>query len=164
MLKTSIAGLLSIGCVLVVAGCGKSSSAGNTGSGGNSGQDAGSGGSGSGSGGSASGSGGASGLTQCAGSTFGSCTQAEIKTYSDCVTTACDSEYKTCLGAGYKSGTYSGPCGDHTKCVSACNCDSTCISQCTQSSECTTCEQSYATCGASCSLPACVGLGVDGGL
>ncbi|HEY2901870.1 MAG TPA: hypothetical protein VGL59_14905, partial [Polyangia bacterium] len=121
-------GFLSIGCVLVGAGCGKSSSAGNTGSGGDSGQDAGSGSGGSGSGG------GASGLSQCVGSAFGNCSQADITTFTDCVATACDSEYKTCLGAGYKSGTYSGPCGDYTKCVSACKCDTTCASQCTQSS------------------------------
>ncbi|HEX3698066.1 MAG TPA: hypothetical protein VH374_22030 [Polyangia bacterium] len=156
MRKASISGVLMIGCLVAAAGCGKSSSA--AGSGGSSGQDG-----GNGSGGSSS-AGGANGYSQCADSMLPNCTQAEISTLTDCVANACDSDHKTCLGPGYKSGTFSGPCAAHGQCTQDCKCDMTCVAQCPQSSECQTCEISYASCASSCSIPACAGLGGDGGI
>jgi len=98
----------------------------------------------------------------------GSCTQAEIDTYDNCVFGQCGSAVTTCYGAGYQSGSFSGPCGSYGSCISKCSCtDSACKTACGQpSSDCSTCGTNIATCAFSstCMIPACLlgGTGVGG--
>jgi hypothetical protein len=106
-----------------------------------------------------------SSVNKC-GSSSGSntCTEAENKAYSDCLTSACDSKYTECFGAGYKTGTFSGPCGTYLTCVNACACnDTACTSKCTAPSACTTCLQGIGSCSATCTAPACATGGSSGG-
>ena len=54
-------------------------------------------------------------------------------TYYACVAGKCDAEAKTCFGAGYASGTFSGACQALITCTMACPCDSTgttCLTLC----------------------------------
>ena len=64
--------------------------------------------------------------------------------YVTCVKNKCSAAYKTCLGAGYESGQFSGgTCEDYMNCVSKCNsggtCDENCAAECTMGSACQTC-------------------------
>jgi hypothetical protein len=127
------------------------------------------GGKGSGDGG---GTGGASGgfnpgrsLT-CAAGGMNNCTDAQLSTYNTCVTNACASSFRTCFGAQYQSGTFSGTCGTWFTCTSACNCgDSACLLACGfPAGDCATCLLSLETCSADCTEPACLsGGGGTGG-
>ena len=110
------------------------------------------------------GTGGASGTfgnpMMCTGAGSGAtntCTATETTTYGNCVQAACNTTYTTCLGAGYKTGTYGGACGTWFKCASACPCtDTTCLLACgPPSADCTTCLQQFSTCSATCTEPAC---------
>lgn len=85
------------------------------------------------------------------------CTQAEQNAYSNCVTTACDTQYKECLGPNYRSGNFSGACGTYIQCFNACACnDTACFVACGQpDTACQTCLLSFTSCSASCTVPAC---------
>ncbi|MDB4973324.1 MAG: hypothetical protein JWN48_1665 [Myxococcaceae bacterium] len=99
---------------------------------------------------------------------YGACTSAEAKVFTDCVDTACSSQYKTCYGADYKQGKFGGACKDYLTCASACpDCDATCVQKCKPSSECTSCLSSFSSCSSSCidNLDCATGgLGGDAGL
>lgn len=85
------------------------------------------------------------------------CTQAEQDAYTDCLTTMCDAPYKKCLGDGYKTGNFGGPCGTFIECSNACDCDDTaCTQACTPSSECTSClTNDVSPCVQKCEIPEC---------
>jgi hypothetical protein len=99
------------------------------------------------------------GLTCTTGST-GTCTQAELDTYDNCIASQCGSTLATCYGSGYQSGSFSGPCGTYGSCVSKCSCtDTACKTACGQpSSACQSCLTPYTACifSASCTIPACL--------
>ena len=99
------------------------------------------------------------GLTCFTGSA-GSCTQAELDTYDNCVISQCGSVIATCFGSGYKTGSFSGPCASYGSCVSKCNCtDSACKTACGQpASACQTCQSNIGSCAltSTCSIPACL--------
>ena len=117
-----------------------------------------------------SGSGTASGFKQCStgSSSSSKCTEAEFKPYTDCYSNNCDTKYKECFGADYKSGTFSGACGTWVTCTQKCDCSASnyasCITACTQDSACTECSKGFLACGNGCTLPACATGGTpDGG-
>jgi hypothetical protein len=97
----------------------------------------------------------------------GACTSEQVKPYSDCIQGKCDSAFTACYGAGYKTGSFSGPCGTLITCQSKCGCnDSACRAACGQpSAECQTCGVSLGTCVASsgCTFPTCGGADAGGG-
>jgi hypothetical protein len=168
--------LLSLACaggsVQVTSGSGGGAPAGGHGGGagaGAGGTAAGGGGGagGGGSGGGGSGAGGAqnpnpTGLCPSDGAT---CTQAEWNAYTACVADACDSQYRTCLGADYRSGTYAGPCGPWAQCLSACGCGNAgCRAGCpAQTAVCATCYANVSSCLVSCTIPACAFAARDAG-
>jgi hypothetical protein len=97
----------------------------------------------------------------------GTCTAEQNKAYSDCVTSKCDAQYQMCLGAGYKSGSYGGPCGAWVGCTAKCGCDDqNCRTACgLPPMECQTCftGQLTACLGSSgCTAPVCTGTGTGG--
>lgn len=97
----------------------------------------------------------------------GTCTQSELNTYNNCVQNACNTQFVTCYGTGYKSGSFSGPCGSYMQCQSACACtDTACRNACTIPATCTSCLTTIGTCtvSAACTVPACLGGGFDGGI
>lgn len=106
-----------------------------------------------------------SGFKNCGVTSGTSCTEAEMKPYSDCLTDKCDTGYKKCYGDGYKSGTFSGPCGTWMACVQKCDCnDTSCILACKPDEACQACSTEISTCGDSCTEPECSKQGVpDGG-
>jgi hypothetical protein len=114
-------------------------------------------------GGSGGASGSGSGIKMCAPDN-NTCTAAESKAYSDCVTTACDTQYKECLGPNYKSGSYSGACGTYVNCFNACPCnDTTCLLGCgLPDAACQACLASFQTCSGTCTEPACYSTGGTG--
>ncbi|MCK6535837.1 MAG: hypothetical protein L6Q84_22950 [Polyangiaceae bacterium] len=139
---------------LTMAACGGDDGGGGSSTGGAS--SGGGGGSGATGGGSSGGSGG------CGGGGGNTC-----KEYTDCAQAKCDTEYQECLGAGYKSGSFSGgKCETYMNCVTACNCDTTCTSKCTMDSACQGCMTgTLASCTSSkCSaeLQQCAGTGGAG--
>ncbi len=107
------------------------------------------------------------GMACPSGSQQGSCTAAESKAYGDCIITKCDSQYSMCLGSGYKTGTFGGPCGTWMTCQSKCGCnDSACVTACGQPpAACSTCIQSLSSCvlNSGCQIPTCAGGGGAGG-
>jgi hypothetical protein len=125
-------------------------------------------GSSGGGGGNDGGGSGGSGGNMCAPNTGTSCTQAEINTYNTCVQNACNSEFVTCYGPSYKSGTFSGVCASYMQCQNACACtDTACRSACVIPAGCTSCLTAIGTCsvGSGCTIPACLsGGGFDGGI
>ena len=95
------------------------------------------------------------------------CTDAENKTYGDCVVSACDTKFTECYGAGWKTGSFTGPCGTYITCTQACACgDTACYTKCGQpDAACSTCIEGSASCAQSCKAPACASTsgGVDSG-
>src|SRR4029077_8431019 len=53
------------------------------------------------------------------------CTAEQNQVYDDCVFDRCDAPYQMCFGAGYRSGTFSGPCGSYVNCLARCSCNDT---------------------------------------
>jgi len=104
--------------------------------------------------GNASSSGSGSGYKDCSGSSSGvTCTnQADVTKYSQCVATACDSQYKQCFGDNFKSGTFGGACGTWITCTQKCGCgDTACAQACGLPDQaCQDCEKGFATCAQSC--------------
>ena len=97
------------------------------------------------------------------------CTEAELKPYSDCVLEKCDTSYKQCYGDDYRNGNFSGPCGTWMACVQKCDCtDTACVLACKLDEACKTCSEDaqVETCGESCIEPECSKQGTpkpDGG-
>lgn len=89
------------------------------------------------------------------------CTAADEKSYSDCLTTKCDAQYSECLGAGYKSGSFGGACGAMMQCSNACACgDTACASKCVPDAACQSCLlNKVSPCTEQCPRPACYGGG-----
>lgn len=85
------------------------------------------------------------------------CTDAEIKPYSDCINDKCGAKFAECYGPGYKTGNFGGPCGTYITCSNACACnDTTCYQKCgTPAPACSTCLQGVGTCTSACTAPAC---------
>lgn len=111
-----------------------------------------------------SGSSGSFSTCKSSGSSSNSCTQAELKTYNDCVLSKCDSAYKECYGPDYLKGTYSGACGDTITCYQKCDCtDFTCLGACKPSDACTTCSQKISACSKECTAPECLTKPADAG-
>jgi hypothetical protein len=105
-------------------------------------------------------------LMMCGGGSVSTntCTTAETNTYNNCVQTACNDTYTTCLGAGYRSGTFGGTCGATFKCTSACACTNfTCLAACAPSLDCVACLEEFSTCSATCTEPACYSSGAGTG-
>lgn len=86
------------------------------------------------------------------------CSDADLKPYSDCVSNACDTQFKQCYGADYKNGSFGGVCGPYVTCVQKCACsDTACTTACGQAQgimECGKCLGTL-TCADACTLPAC---------
>jgi len=100
----------------------------------------------------------------CSDTTGTSCTEAEMKPYSDCLMDKCDTSYKKCYGDGYKSGSFSGPCGTFITCLQKCDCtDTQCILACKPDEACSTCSEEMQTCAGSCTEPECSKIGNDAG-
>jgi hypothetical protein len=102
-------------------------------------------------------------------SSSSTCSTTDLNAYSNCVIAACDSNYKTCLGPNYKTGSYSGVCATYIGCVNACACnDTTCTTACgLPDASCQTCLSQLTTCSATCTIPSCFlsgGGGTGGGL
>jgi len=93
-----------------------------------------------------------------------SCTEAQTKPYSDCLLTACDAQYRECLGPSYQSGTFSGTCAVYMGCLSKCACqDTACSTACgLPDAACLTCLQGTTTCAQTCTAPVCTGTGTGG--
>jgi hypothetical protein len=97
----------------------------------------------------------------------GTCTAEQNKAYSDCIIGKCDAKYQACLGAGYKSGSYSGPCGTWIGCTAKCGCgDMMCRSACGLPDQaCQTCfsgELAQCVLASGCTAPVCTGGGTGG--
>lgn len=140
---------------LTMAACGGDDGGGGSSTGGSS-----AGGSSSGGGGGASGGSGGGG--GCSGSGGNDCPD-----YTNCEQTKCDSAYQDCLGAGYKTGSFTGgKCETYMKCVTACNCDTNCTKNCTMDSACQGCMtgplQTCVTSNCSAELQKCAGTGGSG--
>lgn len=63
----------------------------------------------------------------------GSPCTADTSAYEQCLIGKCDGELSACYGPSYKSGSFSGPCGEYTNCILACPCDTaynSCMMQC----------------------------------
>jgi hypothetical protein len=125
---------LSLGLLLVVAGCGNDAGKATLGS-----------------------SSATSNLT-CARS--GPCDPAETARYGTCIESACDAEYAKCFGPTYASGAFGGPCGAYYGCLARCACDDdACRSKCgVASAECQLCiGRGITPCaaGSGCKEPSC---------
>lgn len=84
------------------------------------------------------------------------CTDAELKTYNDCVLAKCDAKYKECYGPDYKSGKLSGACGTWVTCTQKCPCtDAQCMMNCPMDDACTSCAVGAGSCANACPLPEC---------
>ncbi len=116
----AIRGLLVLS--LSVVACGGSDDSGGGGTGGSGAGNPG------GAGGSSQTPGGAALDPKCGGSGAGGTAQDCV----NCMTTKCDSAYQVCLGAGYKTGNFSGgACQTYMDCVTTCDCsDSACYDGC----------------------------------
>ena len=89
-----------------------------------------------------------------------SCTPAEIQSYGECLSNACDAEYKACFGPDYMSGQFSGVCGTVYGCYARCACnDTACRTRCgVPDATCQLClANNFAGCMNSCTPPACTG-------
>ena len=103
-----------------------------------------------------SGSSGDSKFKNCGITSGTSCTEAELKPYSDCVLEKCDTGYKQCYGDDYKNGNFGGACGTWMACTQKCDCkDTACILACPLDDACKTCSEQIASCGESCTEPEC---------
>ena len=93
------------------------------------------------------------------------CTQAEWGAYSTCVANACDSQYRVCLGASYRSGVFAGACQPWAQCLAACGCGNPgCRSTCpAQTAECATCYAGASGCLLTCTIPSCAFTAADAG-
>ena len=59
------------------------------------------------------------------------CDKAQVEAYGACIASACDTQYKSCFGDAYASGTFSGPCGTYYGCLARCSCnDNNCRQAC----------------------------------
>jgi hypothetical protein len=94
------------------------------------------------------------------------------KEYADCAMAACGAQSKTCFGADFLSGVYTGPCGPYLDCQMKCPCDATattceqnCTTLVTTNTECLMCLLTLASCvqSAGCAEPVCQGTGIDAG-
>lgn len=113
------------------------------------------------------GGGGGNKQTGCYGTPGQTCTG--TAEYETCINGACNSDFVACYGAGYKTGSFSGPCADYVNCTMACACDanySSCSQACVSkmTSDCQSCAMKLGTCvqGASCTKPVCTGGGTGG--
>jgi hypothetical protein len=101
------------------------------------------------------------------GAKVGECTEADLKPYSDCFNTKCESKYKECYGPNYLSGSFSGACGTYITCTQKCDCAASnyasCVQACVQDSACTECAKGFVTCTNGCTLPACATAGTSSG-
>ena len=100
------------------------------------------------------------------GSSTSTCTQAETDSYNSCLTTMCDAQYQSALGAGYKTGSFGGACGTYINCTQACACnDTACYMKCGQpDAACTTALTNASTCAMTkCPPPSCLSAGKDAG-
>ena len=105
------------------------------------------------------GAGGGGGIKICPKDGQSTCSQSALASYNDCVGNACAAGYAQCFGAGYKSGSYSGPCGSYISCAQACACDdSACSKACAKKldSACVTCVGQFEDCDNSCPKPECM--------
>jgi hypothetical protein len=87
--------------------------------------------------------------------------------YDACLLAACNNEYKTCLGADYLSGNYTGTCKTETACILACACDDlSCEMNCynNASADCESCINVMMDCetNSNCTEPVCSGGGGGG--
>lgn len=85
----------------------------------------------------------------------------DVSSYSACVENQCSNQYEACLGAGYKSGNFSGGrCEEYFNCAldSADPCNPP---DCTMPEDCLACMGELAACSMSsgCELPECAGGG-----
>jgi hypothetical protein len=150
------------------AGMGSSAGSGSSGSGGSPGGGGTTGGGGTPGGGGTTGSGMVSGspaekASMCAAMQMGGMDSncEGVDEYVSCVQTACDAGYKTCLGANYKSGDFSGGmCESFGDCLaSATDCS------CTPDGTCMSCFVSnLVSCALSCPLPMCTAGGAGTGM
>lgn len=93
------------------------------------------------------------------------CSPVETAVYGDCLAKACDAAFRRCFGDGYKSGTFSGSCGDYFACFVKCGCgrDKNCVTACGKPPEaCSTCSLGFASCAGSCKAPVCGGGSTSG--
>jgi hypothetical protein len=164
------------GAVVLVLACSVSNTENTTSSGGSNDNSTSSGGTSS---GGASGNNGSSGATGSSGqsSAFkdcnqqqsaGTCTEAELRPYTECVSRNCESGFVECYGPDYKNGKFSGPCSEYLGCVQRCDCnDSACITECVKKMDqaCQNCVLKIGNCQQGCSLPECANPqgNVDGG-
>lgn len=160
-LRLVIGLVATAGSLLAVAACSGSSTS--TGTGGDGGASSSSSSSSSGASGSTGSSGSSGGIKECP-STESTCTEAEAKPYSDCIAAQCDTTFTQCYGAGYKSGTFGGPCGTYITCTQACGCDDdACRAKCTLDDACKNCViPAVSTCASKCEAPACASGGSSG--
>lgn len=167
MISTRIAfsfAVVAAAATMALAACSSSDSTNNTsGNGGENGNGTGDGG------GTGNGDGNGSGFKDCSGGNGSGeeskCTQQELQAYSSCISTNCDSTYKECYGDDYKSGSFSGACGDYIGCINACACsDVSCYQKCPQpSAACTSCSEKLSTCSQKCTVPDCMKPDIDSG-
>jgi hypothetical protein len=99
------------------------------------------------------------------------CTSAEVQPYLDCVYGKCDTQYRDCLGANYKTGNFSGACASYYSCLAGCGCtDQACRTACATSGlsgDCLACFTSklspcLITADGMCPRPACFNSGAGG--
>jgi hypothetical protein len=114
--------------------------------------------------GTSSGSGTSSSSGAASGSGYKNCSKSttpstcDTKAYDDCTLTACDPTLKECFGDDYKNGNFGGPCSTWIGCYNKCACgDTACQTACgLPDSACTSCTLKLASCGQSCTKPACL--------
>ncbi|NOZ01405.1 MAG: hypothetical protein GXP54_05890 [Deltaproteobacteria bacterium] len=102
----------------------------------------------------------------CYGGTGQECTG--VDEYTDCVTKACDAEYKDMLGDDFMNGNWGGKCKDYMTCNIACECgDTACFTKCLADAtqDCQDAIAAIGTCvmAASCDQPVCKTTGGNGG-
>jgi hypothetical protein len=98
------------------------------------------------------------------------CTAEQNRPYEDCIYSRCDLPYQACLGPGYRSASYGGPCASWATCVAKCRCnDTVCREACGYPDwDCQSCViDQVAPCvnGSGCVQPVCSGAdaGIDAG-
>lgn len=87
--------------------------------------------------------------------------------YDTCQQNACGAKYEACLGSGYLTGSFSGPCQSTMECLLSCSCDdSACSLACFQnaSTACADCMEAASDCEerSGCVEPACGETGSGG--
>jgi hypothetical protein len=103
--------------------------------------------------------------SECGSST---CTEQELRSYSDCIYDACGDKYEQCYGPDYQARKYSGPCGPYYTCLAKCGCsDTKCYLGCgaapTDCGLCVENEIAYCVQDAACKQPACFGSAESSG-